>query len=223
MFEEKMTNLKRQLVEYVNLVESMIGKAVKGLLERNGDLLRQVIEDDEARANEMEIEIEELCVSLIAQYEPKAKDLRTTLMVMKMNNDLERMGDHAVNIAQAAEFLIDRPLVKPMIDIPRMHEVTIKMLRDSITAFMDEDADLAKSVCERDGIVDGLRDQVLRELITFMLSDSKTIERSLHLTRVSGNLERIADLSTNMSEDVIFMVKGQVIKHHRAEGDQGDE
>jgi phosphate transport system protein len=223
MFEEKMTNLKRQLVEYVSLVESMIGKAVRGLLERNNDLLREVIEDDEARANEFEIEIDELCASLIAQYEPKAKDLRTILMVMKMNNDLERMGDHAVNIAQAAMFLIDRPMVKPMIDIPRMHEVTIGMLRDSITAFISEDAERARSVCERDGIVDGLRDQVLRELITFMLSDSKTIERSLHLTRVSGNLERIADLSTNMAEDVIFMVKGQVIKHHRADDEQAED
>jgi phosphate transport system protein len=138
-------------------------------------------------------------------------------MIMKMGNDLERMGDHAVNIAESALYLIDRPAVKPLIDIPRMSELTIGMLKDSISAFINEDASLAKSVCERDGLVDSLRDQVLRELVTFMLSDSKTIERSLHLTRISGNLERVADLSTNICEDVIFMVKGQVIKHHRAD------
>jgi phosphate transport system protein len=217
MFEEKMTNLKRQLVEYASLVEGMIEKAVHGFLEKEKEVLGEVIEKDEPRANDFEIRLDELCTELIAQYEPKAKDLRAILMSMKMNNDLERMGDHAVNIAESALYLIERPLVKPLIDIPRMREVTIGMLRDSITAFINEDADLAKSVCERDSVVDGLRDQILRELITFMLSDSKTIERSLHLTRVSGNLERIADLSTNMCEDVIFMVKGEIIKHHHTE------
>jgi phosphate transport system protein len=219
MFEEKMTNLKRQLVEYAGLVENMIEKAVKGLIDGNKELLIQVMESDEPRANDLEIEIDELCAVLIAQYEPRAKDLRTILMVMKMNNDLERMGDHAVNIAESALYLIDRPPVKPLIDIPRMNEVTLGMLRDSITAFINEDSELAKNVCERDGTVDALRDQVLRELITFMVSDSKTIERSLYLTRISGNLERVADLSTNMCEDVIFMVKGQVIKHHHDDED----
>ncbi len=217
MFEEKMTNLKRQLVEYTSLVEAMIEKAVRGFLDKEKDVLAEVIDKDEPRANDFEIRLDGLCTELIAQYEPKAKDLRAILMIMKMNNDLERMGDHAVNIAESAIYLIERPLVKPLIDIPRMGEVTVGMLRDSITAFINEDADLAKSVCERDSIVDGLRDQILRELITFMLSDSKTIERSLHLTRISGNLERIADLSTNMCEDVIFMVKGEVIKHHHAD------
>jgi phosphate transport system protein len=135
-------------------------------------------------------------------------------MVMKMGNDLERIGDHAVNIAESGLYLIERPQVKPFVDIPRMSEVTIKMLKDGIQAFINEDADLAKSVCERDSIVDELRIQILRELITFMVSDATTIERCLHLIRVSGNLERIADLSTNMCEEVIFMVKGRVIKHH---------
>jgi phosphate transport system protein len=134
-----------------------------------------------------------------------------------MGNDLERMGDHAVNIAQSGQYLIERPLVKPFIDVPRMSDLTIGMLKDSIIAFIDEDAKLARSVCERDSEVDGLRDQLFRELITYMVADSKTIERALHLTRVAGNLERIADLSTNICEDVIFMVKGQVIKHHQAD------
>jgi phosphate transport system protein len=217
MFEEKLANLKRELVEYAGLVEGMTEKAVKGLLEKRPDLFDEVVDQDEARANKYEVDIDEMGTALIAQHQPKARDLRTILMIMKMSNDLERMGDHAVNIAQSGRYLIERPLVKHFIDVPRMSKVTIGMLRDSIMAFINEDAALARNVCERDSEVDGLRDQLFRELITYMVEDSKAIERSLHLTRVAGNLERIADLSTNISEDVIFMVKGQVIKHHQAD------
>ena len=214
MLEERITNLKRQLVEYAGLAENMIEKAVNGLLRKDRDLLIEVIEKDEPRANQREIEIDELCTEVIAQFQPRAKGLRTILMMMKMNNDLERMGDHAVNIAQSATYLIERPLVKPYIDIPRMATVTIGMLKDSIMAFIEEDVRLARSVCERDNEVDALAMQVLRELVTFMAADPKTIERSLHLIRVSGNIERLADLSTNICEDTIFMVEGTVIKHH---------
>ena len=214
MLEERITNLKRQLVEYAGLAENMIEKAVNGLLRKDRDLLIEVIEKDEPRANQREIEIDELCTEVIAQFQPRAKGLRTILMMMKMNNDLERMGDHAVNIAQSATYLIERPLVKAYIDIPRMATVTIGMLKDSIMAFIEEDVRLARSVCERDNEVDALAMQVLRELVTFMAADPKTIERSLHLIRVSGNIERLADLSTNICEDTIFMVEGTVIKHH---------
>ncbi len=217
MFEERLTGLKRQVVEYAGLVEAMIEKAVRGLLENERDLLIEVIEADEPRANSLEMEIDEMGTALVAQFQPKAKDLRTILMIMRMGNDLERMGDHAVNIAQSGLYLTERPLVKPYIDLPRMAELAVSMLKDSIVAFINEDAGLAGNVCERDNEVDALRDQIFRELVTHMVSDSRTIERALHLTRVAGNLERVADLSTNICEDVIFMVKGQVIKHHRAE------
>jgi phosphate transport system protein len=217
MLEERMTGLKREVVGYAGLVESMVDKAISGLLQKRREVLAEVIERDEPRANALEIEMDDLCTGLIAQYEPKARDLRTILMVLKMSNDFERVGDHAVNIAESGLYLMDRPPVKPYIDIPRMAEVTIKMLRDSITAFVSEDAGLAKSVCERDSVVDDLRIQILRELITYMASDPATIERALHLIRVSGNLERIADLATNACEDVIFMVEGRVIKHHHYE------
>lgn len=214
MLEAKMSNLKKELVEYATLVENMIEGSIQGLLKREKEILVEVIEEDEEKANDFELELDELCTAFIAQYEPKAKDLRTLLMVLKMNNDLERMGDHAVNIAESNLFLIERPPVKPLIDIPNMAQITMRMLRDSISSFIDEDATLAQDVCERDDTIDALRDQILRELITFMSSDPSTIERSLHLLRVSRNLERIADLSTNIGEDVIFMVKGKVIKHH---------
>ncbi|MBE0478392.1 phosphate signaling complex protein PhoU, partial [Candidatus Aerophobetes bacterium] len=217
MLEEKITRLKRELIGYAALVEHMIESSIEGLLQRKKEMLHDVIEKEEPKANSLEVELDELCTNLIALYEPRARNLRTILMGLKMNNDLERMADHAVNIAESGLFLIERPLVKRLIDIPNMAKVTMEMLKDSINSFINEDATLARSVCEQDDIVDGLRDQILRELITFMSSDASTIERSFHLLRISSNLERISDLSTNIGEDVIFMVEGKIIKHHQEE------
>ncbi len=216
--EEKIIDLKKELVEFATLVESMIAKSIRGLLKKDEAILRDVMNTHEPAANAFEIRLEELCTSVIAQYQPKAKELRTVLMIYKMTSDLERMGDHAVNIADSALFLIPKPPVKPLIDIPRMADETIKSVADAIKAFINGDASLAKTVCERDDIIDGLQVQIFRELTTFMTSDPATIERSLHLIRIANNLERIADLATNICEDVIFMVEGKVIKHHQEEG-----
>ena len=215
MLEEKMIALRKELIESATHVEGMIDKSITGLMRKDSTLLTEVIEKDEPKANDSEISIEELCTTMIAQYEPRAKDLRTILMVMKMNNDLERVGDHAVNIAECSLFLIERPSLKPLLDIPRMAEESVGMLKDAIEAFIREDTLLAAMVCERDSIVDNLGQQILRELITFMGADPTTIERSMRLLNIARNLERIGDLSTNISEDVIFMVEGRVIKHHR--------
>ena len=215
MLEEKMIALRKELIESATHVEGMIDKSITGLMRKDSTLLTEVIEKDEPKANDSEISIEELCTTMIAQYEPRAKDLRTILMVMKMNNDLERVGDHAVNIAECSLFLIERPSLKPLLDIPRMAEESVGMLKDAIEAFIKEDSLLAAMVCERDSIVDNLGQQILRELITFMGADPTTIERSMRLLNIARNLERIGDLSTNISEDVIFMVEGRVIKHHR--------
>ncbi|MBA4419223.1 MAG: phosphate transport system regulatory protein PhoU [Syntrophus sp. (in: bacteria)] len=216
MLEDRINALRRELIEYAALVEKMIEKSVNGLLQIDKELLQGVINTDEPKANAFEIDLDELCTTMIAQYQPKAKDLRTTLMVYKMNNDLERMGDHAVTISQNSLFLIEQPSVKRLIDIPRMAEITINMVQDSINAFVNEDAQLAKTVLERDDLVDGLIKQIIRELITHMIENPKTIERAMRLITIARNLERIADLSTNISEDVIFMVKGVVIKHHKS-------
>ncbi|MDD5529213.1 MAG: phosphate signaling complex protein PhoU [bacterium] len=217
MLEEKIDILKKMLVEYAGLIESMTDKSIKGLLKKEKELLIEVIEKDEPKVNKLEMEIDELCTNVIAQYEPKAKDLRTVLMILSMNTDMERMGDHAVNIAESGIFLIERPQLKPLIDIPRMAEITIKMLNDSINSFINQNSMLAKNVCERDTTVDDIRTQILRELVTYMSSDSSAIERALHLIRISGNLERLADLCTNICEDIIFMEEGRVIKHHAEE------
>ena len=214
MLSEKMTSLKKELIFYATLVEDMIAKSMKGLLERKKNLLTSVIEEDEERSDNYDSELDELCMNIIAQFEPKARDLRTVMMIYKINKDLERMADHGVNIAESSLYLIGQPPLKPLIDIPRMANLTGAMLKDSISSFINEDVILAKDVCLRDNGVDELWEQIFRELVTFMVSDVKNIERSLHLIRIAHNLERVADLSTNIGEDVIFMVEGKVIKHH---------
>lgn len=217
MMVERIERLKGIIVDYASLIENMIDESIKGLAERNREKLISVIEKDETASNDREIEIEELCVELIAKFQPKAKDLRVVLMILKMNNDLERMGDHAVNIAQSSAFLIERPEVTTLLELPKLSFETKGMLNDSIDAFINEDPSKARRVCERDNIVDALRDKILMELIENMIKDPTNIERDMHLIRITKNLERIADLSTNICEDVIYMVKGKVIKHHLEE------
>lgn len=214
MLADKLIQLKKNLAEYAGLVENMVDRSVKGLLNKDISMIRDVIETEEPKVNHFEIVLDEMCTTLIAQYQPAAKELRTILMVLRMNKDLERMGDHAVNIAQSAEYLIERPQVKPFKDIPQMSEATIAMFKDAVDSFVNSDPKLAKSVCARDYIVDEYKTKILAELTDIMKADPSTIERSLQLIRITGNLERIADLSTNICEDVMFMVEGRVIKHH---------
>jgi phosphate transport system protein len=213
MLEEKIEELRKALIGFAILVQKMIESSIQGLLKINREMLIEVIGKNEKKANETEILIDELCILIIAQFGPKAKDLRAVLMSLKINNDLERIADHAVNTAESALFLIGHPLVKPLLDIPRMAEVSSNMLKDSITAFIDGDSAQAVNVCARDQVVDDLASQILRELITYMIADPSTIERSLHLLKIARNLERTADLSTNIAEDVIYMIEGRVIKH----------
>jgi len=206
--------LKGEIVDYASLIENMIDKSIEGLTDKNKEILVSVIEEDEPSANGREIKIEELCVELIAQFQPKAKDLRIVLMILKMNNDLERIGDHAVNIAESSLFLIERQPIRLEVDLQGLAGETTKMLNDSINAFINKNTQKAKGVCKRDNIVDALRDEILMKFIECMIEDPATIERLMHLIRITKNLERIADLSTNICEDVIYMVEGRIIKHH---------
>ena len=213
MIEAKLNELKKRLMNEAGLSEEMVRRAIKGLTEKKKIDLERVIKEYEPQMNKSEVELDELCTNFIALYQPEAGNLRTVLMILRINNDLERIGDLAVNISESALFLIERPFVKPLIDLPRMAEEAIKMLKDAVDSFINKDVRLAKAVCERDVIVDGLRDQIFRELIAYMRSDASTIERSLHLIRIARCLERIGDLSTNVCEDVIFIVEGKIIKH----------
>lgn len=213
MLTEKIQELKKAVIDQANLVESMISTSVEGLLERDEDKLNLVfgLED---QVNQRELEIEEDAITLIALQKPEAKNLRIIIMIIAMNNDLERMGDMAVNIAKRAQYLIKKPFIKKLINIPTMAEETLKMLRNTIKAFIEENVQLAKQVCRDDDIVDELKEQVYRLLITYMIDDPATIKRAFNINNISANLERIADLSTNIAEETIYMAEGTVIKHN---------
>ena len=215
MLTERMVELKHRLIEYATLVEGMINKSIKGLLEKDENLLEDVIAREEPKANNYDREIDETCTAIIAQFEPLAKDLRTVVMILKMNKDLERVADHAVNISESGLFLITRPLVKPLDDIRDMARTASLMLKDSIDAFVHENVALARDVCDRDEIVDRIEDKILEDMANFIREKRDGIRRSLHLMRVANNLERVADISTNICEEVIYIVEGKDIKHHK--------
>lgn len=212
-FKEELNNLTKLMLNMAAVAEDMIIKSAKALVDRNMILAEEVIKMDQ-RVNEMEIEIDNLCIKIQALYHPEAEYLRTVTMILKINNDLERIGDHAVNIAEKVMYLADKPPVKPLIDIPRMAEKSVEMLRNSLKAFIDKDSKLAVEVCKNDDEVDILEKQVMRELISFMVSDPRTIDRALALIFIARDLERVADLATNISEDVYYIVHGKNLKHH---------
>jgi len=211
--EGKIAELKQQLFTMAGIVEEMTANSIKSLVNRDPALAEQVIGPDEDRVNHLEIENEDAAINLMALYQPEASNLRTITMIIKITNDLERLGDHAVNISEAAQFLIARPAVKPLTDIPKMADHAIGMLKDSLDAFTRNDPELARAVCGRDTVVDDLNRKIKEELSVYMAEDPKTIERALKLMMISLNLERIADLATNIAEDVIYIATGQVIKH----------
>ena len=211
-FQTELETLKSQLLSMASLVEESIHKSIQALVERNQAMAGEVISSDDA-INMAEIKIDDFCLKLLALHQPAAIDLRFITSAMKINNDLERMGDQAVNIAERALELLKEPLLKPLIDLPRMAELAQKMVRDSLDAFVSKDPELARDVCRRDDEVDALNDQVFRELLTYMMQDPHTITRAVHLLLVGRHLERIADHATNIGEDVIYLVQGRTIKH----------
>jgi phosphate transport system protein len=211
----QLETLKTRLVAYARFVEEMIEKSRKALVARDPALLGQIIEVDEPKANTLEMELEEDCTSLIAQHQPMARELRTMLMILRITNDLERIGDHAVNIAEAVrDHLAEaaRPTDPALLS---MFDETISMVDCAIRSFIGDDAALGQHVCETDTTVDSLASGILERLSAAMTKEPGRIPESLSLLKVAGNLERVADLSTNIGEDVIYMAEGRVIKHHR--------
>ncbi len=211
--EEEITKLKKMLFEMATTVEEMIAKSIKALEENNMILAEEVRKSDD-RVDDMEVDIDDQCIRILALYHPEAVDLRAVTMIMKINNDLERIGDHAVNIAEMTIYLADKPPVKPLIDIPKMAEKAIEMLQEALDSFVNKDADLAVEVCKKDDEVDALEPQIVRELVTYMISDPQTIDRALTLILIARALERVADLATNIAEDTYYMASGKTLKHH---------
>jgi len=195
-----------------SMIETAIANAVKSLIERDSDLARLVVQSDE-QVDALELEIDKQCVDLLALRQPLAIDLRFITSSIKITNNLERMGDLAVNIAERVIPLSQEPQLKPLIDIPRMATITQTMVKDSIDAFVNRDTELARSVYERDSTVDAMNDQIFRELLTYMMQDPANITRAVHLILISRHLERIADHSTNIAEEVVYIVKAKVVKH----------
>jgi phosphate transport system protein len=212
-FQKELEELKENLLKMAAMVEKAIRDSVQSLVKRDSELAQKAFELED-KINTMDIDINNKCLNLLALRQPMAADLRFITSAMKIVTDLERMGDQAVNIAERAISLNQEPQLKPLIDIPRMAEITQSMVKDVLDAFVNRDSKLARSVCERDDLVDGLNDQVFRELLTYMISDPKTVTRAVQLMIVARCLERIADHATNIAEDVIFMVDALVIKHH---------
>jgi len=212
-FDKELKKLMEKLLRMASMVEESIALAVKGLKDRKEELAQKVLEREET-INLLDIEIDELCMRLLALRQPMAADLRIITSAMKIDSQLERIGDQAVNIAERTLDLLKLPLLKPLIDIPRMATLAQNMVRDSIDAFVNRDENLARNVCERDDEVDNLNDQIFRELLTYMMQDPSTIKRAVDLILVGRHLERIADHATNISEDAIYLAKGKTIKHH---------
>jgi len=206
--------LKEKILLMGSKVEEAIRLSIKSLVDRDSKLARQVIQSDRD-INDLEIEVDEHCHKMLALYQPTAGDMRFITSAMKINSDLERMGDLAVNIAERALQLNEVAPLKPLIDIPRMAGIAQEMVRVSLDSLVVRDAVSAKAVCERHDEVDDLNDQLFRELISYMLEDRANIKRALDLILVARHLERIADHATNVAEDVIYMVEGKDIRHHR--------
>ena len=211
-YTDELTHLKETVLRMGGLAEKMTHRAVQALVERKREMLPEV-KEMEQQVNQLHMDIDEIALGMIALRQPTAKDLRFITAAMKINTDLERIGDQAINIVEQAEKLLSVPPVKPLIDIPRMAEIAEEMLKAALDAFVQGNDELAYRTILRDDSVDQLKDQVFRELLTFMMADASTIPRSMDLILVSRHLERVADHATNICEDVIFMVKGKDIRH----------
>mgnify|MGYP001604625878 CR=1 len=213
-FEEVEGELKNQLLSMGSLAEEMIHSAIQGLVERKKEPLLKVAHNED-QVNSLHIDVDNRCLNLIALHQPAAADLRFIIAAIKINSDLERIGDQAVNISQTTALLLEHPqLERKLLDIPRMAELAQSMLKDSLDSFVKKDVGLARTVLARDCEEDRMKSEAFNELMQLMQSDASTIQRALGLILIARNLERIADHATNIAEDVIFMTLGKDIRHH---------
>jgi len=211
-FHEELEGLKQTLLAMGGLVEDQIRRAMRALLERD-DVIAQEVIDRDRQVNTYDVEVDEQCVNLLALHQPAAGDLRFITTTMKIVTDLERIGDQAVNIAQRALELNREPQLKPYIDLPRMADRAQRMVKESLDAFVAGDTALARQVCGEDAEVDALKEQIFRELLTFMMEDPRTVSRAIRVILISRFLERVADHATNIAEMVIYLVEGKMVRH----------
>jgi len=211
-FQDELDELKRRLLEMGGLAEDRLQLAVKGIVERDLAVIDWVLGGD-ADINRLHVEIDDRCVKLLALHQPMAVDLRSIVAAVKINTDLERVGDLAVNITEAGHRYLQHPPVKELIDIPRMATVAQTMLRDALDSFVHRNMELAHSVLTADDRLDSLKSQVFRDLLEYMLHDQSTIEAAIDLILISRHLERVGDHATNIAEDVIFMVTAKDVRH----------
>jgi|ERR1035437_885419 phosphate transport system protein len=211
-FDEELNSLKKNILKMASFVDEAIERSIKALVERRDELAEAVEEDDE-RIDMLEIEIEKQCLELLARRQPIAIDLRFITSVMKINSDLERIGDLAGNIAHKTRILIKYPQLKPLIDIPKMAKIVRSMLKDSINALISNNTELARKILTRDTDVDGLYVQIFREVLTYMMENSNNIKTGIELILIAKHIERMADHVTNIDEDIVYMVDAKTIKH----------
>ncbi len=211
-FDDELKSLKEKILRMGGLAEEQVQGAMRALLERDSDLARKVIENDH-RVNSMDVEVDEDCLRLLALQQPTARDLRFITTAMKISTELERISDLAENICERAVELNEEPQLKPYIDIPRMANWSLRMVKESLDAFVNNDAELARKVCRDDDFVDDLTHQLFRELLSFMLENPQTITRAIRITFIAKYLERIADHATNVAELVVYMAEGKIIRH----------
>jgi phosphate transport system protein len=212
LIEPRLNEIKERLLKMAEIVENMIDNSIKAIIEHNPEYLKYV-EENENIVDQMEVENESLIITTMARYQPEAKYLRMLAMDLFVNRDLERIGDHAENIKEHAQSILTKPKLKEYVDLPKMTELAIQMVKDAIKAFAENDTNLARDVIKRDDIIDALEDQIIRELYTYMVEDPSTIKVGLRLIDVVKNIERVADIATNLAEEVIYMKEGKMLRH----------
>ncbi len=220
MFEEKISILKNEIIEFSNLVIDMFINSVNFIFSKNENGLLEIIKEQEKKSNDYEVDLEEKCVHIIAQYQPKAFDLRFILCILKMNNDFERIADHILNIAQSGLYLLKsnlQLLMEYKTDIQQIFNLTNDMLTESIKSFIQQEPQKAQQLCQKDQDVDNLKAQIYKKIVENISPLTKNLSDYFHLERIINNIERIADLTTNICEDIIFLYEAKIIKHHKEE------
>lgn len=215
MIDKKIDTLNEHIVEQFNYIEKMTKKTLEGILEQNKKLLKEIKSVEENTINSNEVKIDKLCSTIFALYNLEAEDLRTVFMLSRTNSDLERIGDHCVNIVESGLNIIHTGILKKFKNIEVMGKKTIEMVKEIISAFINRDAKAAISVCKKDDTIDRLNEKIFNEVVKFISKNTKHVEDGLNVLRIANNFEKIADITTNISEEIIYIVEGKNIKHHR--------